>query len=53
MAKYIYHVTKIWYDEGEMIESDVPLTDSEVRKQIDENRTYCDEIDIDEEIIED
>lgn len=53
MAKYIYHVTKIWYDEGEMIESDVPLSDSEVRRQIDECRMYCDEIDINEEIVED
>lgn len=50
---YIYHVTKFWYDECEMIESDVPLSDSEVRRRIDEFRTYCDEIDIYEEIVED
>lgn len=46
MDKYVYHIRKIWYDEYEVIESDVPLTDREIRKQIDENRIFCDEIDI-------
>lgn len=49
MSKYVYLIKKIWYDEFETIESDVPLTDNEIRKQIDEGRTFCDEIEIETE----
>lgn len=46
MNKYVYNIRKIWYDEFEVVESDTPLTDKEIRKQIDEGRTFCDEIEI-------
>lgn len=43
-----YRVTKVWYDDEEIIESDIPLSDSEIRNRIDENRLYCDELEIEE-----
>lgn len=49
MGKYIYKVNKIWYDEEEVIESDVPLTTREIRNKINESRIFCDELDIEEE----
>lgn len=49
MGKYIYKVNKIWYDEEEVIESDVPLTTREIRNKIDERRIFCDELDVEEE----
>lgn len=49
MGKYIYKVNKIWYDEEEVIESDVHLTTREIRNKIDERRIFCDELDVEEE----
>ena len=46
MSKFVYYVSKAWYDEVEVIESDTFLTDREVRKLIDERRTFCDQVDI-------
>ena len=46
---YKYNVTKIWYDDVEIIESEVPLSQVEIRARIDEHRLYCDEIAIEEE----
>ena len=46
---YKYNVTKIWYDDIEIIESEVPLSQVEIRARIDERRLYCDEIAIEEE----
>lgn len=45
---YRYRVNKIWYDDVEIIESEVPLSGAEIRKRIDEQRLYCDEIDYEE-----
>ena len=45
---YRYKITKTWYDDEEIIESETPLDFSDIRKQIDERRLYCDEIDIEE-----
>ena len=45
---YRYLVTKTWYNDEEIIESEIPLNFSDIRKQIDECRIYCDEIDIEE-----
>ena len=28
-----YRVTKVWYDDEEIIESDIPLSDSEIRNR--------------------
>lgn len=50
--KYVYNITKIWYDEFETIESDKPLSYLEIRRMIDEGRHYCDAIEIDEETME-
>ena len=46
---YRYKINKIWYDDVEIIESEVPLSKTEIRNRIDEQRLYCDEIDIEEE----
>lgn len=46
---YRYKINKIWYDDVEIIESEVPLSKTEIRNRIDECRLYCDEIDIEEE----
>lgn len=46
---YKHKVNKIWYDDTEIIESEVPLSQTEIRNRIDEHRLYCDEIDIEEE----
>ena len=43
-----YKVTKTWYDDEEIIESDRPLSHSEIRNRIDERRLYCDDIDVEE-----
>lgn len=43
-----YKVTKIWYDDVEIIESDRPLSDSEIRNKLDETRLYCDEYEVEE-----
>lgn len=45
---YKYKVTKIWYDDTEIIESETPLTHYEIRNRIDEQRLYCDELDVEE-----
>ena len=45
---YRYLVTKMWYNDEEIIESEIPLNFSDIRKQIDERRIYCDEIDVEE-----
>lgn len=47
-----YLVRKEWYYEEEIIESDTPLTFSQIRSRLDEQRLYCDEITV-EEIEED
>ena len=41
-------VIKMWYDDEEIIESDRPLSQTEIRNRIDEKRLYCDEIIIEE-----
>ena len=41
-------VIKMWYDDEEIIESDRPLSQAEIRNRIDEKRLYCDEIIIEE-----
>ena len=46
---YRYKINKIWYDDVEIIESEVPLSKTEIRNRIDECRLYCDEIDIEED----
>ena len=43
-----YRVIKQWYDDKEIIESDLPLTFSQIRDIIDEKRLYCDEIIVEE-----
>ena len=43
-----YRVIKIWYDDEEIIESDRPLSHSEIRNRIDESRLYCDEVQVEE-----
>lgn len=43
-----YRITKVWYDEEEIIESDRPLSYSEIRNSIDENRLDCDEVQVEE-----
>ena len=45
---YKYIITKIWYDDEEIIQSETPLEFFEIRRQIDEQRIYCDEINIEE-----
>lgn len=45
---YKYKVTKIWYDDTEVIEIETPLTHREIRNRIDEQRLYCDEVDVEE-----
>lgn len=45
---YRYVVTKEWYSEEEVIESDVPLSIQEIRSRIDERRTFCDEVSVEE-----
>ena len=45
---YRYLVTKTWYDDEEIIESETPLDFYDIRKQIDERRLYCDEVNVEE-----
>lgn len=45
---YRYVVTKEWYNEEEVIESDVPLSIQEIRSRIDEGRTFCDEVSVEQ-----
>lgn len=45
MALKKYRVTKIWYDDEEIIEAN---SEDEVRKMVDERRIYCDEIQVEE-----
>ena len=45
---YTYKVTKIWYDDTEIIKSETPLTHHEIRNRIDEQRLYCDKLDVEE-----
>lgn len=45
---YRYLVTKTWYDDEEIIESEIPLKFYDIRKQIDERRLYCDEVNVEE-----
>ena len=45
---YKYKVTKIWYSDEEIIESETPLDFAEIRQKVDEKRIYCDEIDVEE-----
>lgn len=45
MALKKYGVTKIWYDEEEIIEAN---SEDEVRKMVDASRIYCDEIQVEE-----
>ena len=46
---YRYVVTKMWYDETEIIESDTPLSESEIMSQLNTTRVYCDQIEVEEE----
>ena len=48
LCMYKYKVTKTWYDDEEIIESETPLTHHEIRNRIDEQRLYCDELDVEE-----
>lgn len=41
-----YRITKMWYDDEEIIESDRPLSLSEIRNRIDESRLHCDEVQV-------
>jgi len=45
---YKYVVTKIWYDEEEIIESEKSLAYHDIRSKLDERRIYCDEVNIEE-----
>lgn len=45
---FTYEVRKMWYDDYEIVESETPLTNNEIRKRIDEKRLSCDEIYIEE-----
>lgn len=45
MALKKYKVTKIWYDNDEIIEAN---SEDEARKMVDEKRIYCDEIYVEE-----
>ena len=45
MALKKYKVTKIWYDEEEIIEAN---SEDEARKMVDGGRIYCDEIHVEE-----
>ena len=40
-----YKVTKIWYEDEEIIEA---ISEDEARKMVDERRIYCDEINVEE-----
>lgn len=45
MALKKYKVTKIWYDDEEIVEAN---SEYEARRMINENRIYCDEIQVEE-----
>lgn len=45
MALKKYKVTRIWYDEEDIVEVH---SEDEARKMVDEKRIYCDEIHMEE-----
>ncbi|MDY5640985.1 MAG: hypothetical protein SPF36_07780 [Lachnospiraceae bacterium] len=45
MALRKYKVTKIWYDEEEIVEAN---SEDEARRMVDVGRIYCDEIQVEE-----
>lgn len=45
MALKKYKVTKMWYDDEEIVEAN---SEDEARKKVDEHRIYCDEIHVEE-----